>query len=136
MALADDFKNAAIAWKVANAQREKAEAEARINELGGFAQAEINSRGALYIQIPNRDEFAPTYRAILTKYGKEYLQGLGFRVESTPQHADIWWADPDEVERAVDLILNPPPVPEVIPENENPPPIVPDATEGAPIKLP
>lgn len=110
MALADDFKMQAIQWKVANAQKEKADAVARINELGEAANAAIASYGALYIQIPNSGDTAAIYRAILTRYGKEYLKSLGFRVESTPYHADIWWGDPEEVEKQVEFILNPPPV--------------------------
>lgn len=108
MALADDFREQAIAWKVTNAMDEKADAESKINTLGGLAQDAINSYGALYIQIPNAGETADIYRAILTRHGRRYLESMGFRIESTQHHADIWWGDPEQVEAEVDAILNPP----------------------------
>lgn len=107
MALADDFKAAAIQWKIANAQTEKAEAEQRINELGAEVQASILAYGALFIQKQNLPETAVQYRAITSRYGKLYLESLGFRVTHDFNQATIWWGDPTEVDQTVYDFLYP-----------------------------
>lgn len=108
--LAEQYKAQAIQWKVTNAQTEKTAAETRINALAARVQALITAEGALYIQIPNSGTDIPTYKAIITRWGRTYLESLGFRVESVSTHANIWWGDPATVEKQVEDIINPPPV--------------------------
>lgn len=110
MSLADEYKNSSIQWKVTNAQAEKADAEAKIGELAGFANDAINQYGATYIQIQNKEEQAPYYRAIVSRYGRVFLESQGFIIEELTTHANIWWAPPGVIEAAADAILNPPPV--------------------------
>lgn len=106
--LAEQYKAQAIQWKITNAQAEKTAAEQRINTLATRVQALITSEGALYIQILNSGTDIPTYKAIITKWGRLYLESLGFRVEQLTTHANIWWGDPTQVEKEVDDIINPP----------------------------
>ena len=99
MALADDYKKAAVQWKVTNAQAEKAAAETKINALATQAQTLINNSGALYIQVLNSGTTIDTYKAIITRWGKQYLESMGFRIEALTTHANIWWGDPENRNR-------------------------------------
>lgn len=109
--LAEQYRAQAIQWKVTNAAAEKTDAEAKINALAAAVQTAISTSGAIYIQVPNLGTTIPTYKAILTRFGKAYLESLGFRIEALSTHANIWWGVPAEVEKAVEDIINPPPPP-------------------------
>lgn len=126
--LAEQYRAQAIQWKVTNATAEKADAEAKINALAAAVQTAITQTGAIYIQVPNLGTTIPTYKAILTRHGKAYLESMGFRIEALSTHANIWWGDPAEVEKAVDLIINPPPPPPPRPEVPETPTVPPVTT--------
>jgi hypothetical protein len=135
MALADDYKTRAIAFGVTKAQEQRVRVQQIIGSLAAEAERRIDGEGgwgAAYLHLDLTSVNQETIDAVASAYGQEFLRSadLGFQVEAFGSGIIIRWAQQAEIEAAVDLILNPPPIVET-PENPEIPNAEPPVSEPA-----
>lgn len=110
--LAEQYAIKAYNRKLAIAQAEKADAEAKINALAATVDAQIQTDGSIFIHIPNSGTSIPTYKAVTSYWGQKYLTSpaMGFRLDIQTTHVVIWWASLEQLNAALENAINPPPV--------------------------